>query len=75
MTKNLLTLLEGVLASTGRTIRAVVLIVTLGLVTGTVPGVPLPPHQAPNATVTTSSSSGRLPHTSWRKARRLADNA
>lgn len=51
MSKNLLALIESILASTGRTVRAVVLIVTVGLVTGTVPGVQLPAGEPAGAVV------------------------
>jgi hypothetical protein len=51
MSKNLQNLIENILSSTGRTARAVVLIVTIGLVTGTVPGIQLPTHEPADAVV------------------------
>jgi hypothetical protein len=52
MNKNLLTLIEGVLASTARTVRAAVLIVAIGLVTGAIPGVDLPVREPSSTAVT-----------------------
>ncbi|WP_158842128.1 hypothetical protein [Saccharothrix deserti] len=46
----------GLLASTG-TVRAVVLIVSLGLVTGSVPGMNLPAREPSTTAVTTSSTA------------------
>lgn len=48
---DLLVLIESILAGTGRTVRAVVLIVTVGLVTGTVPGVQVPAREPAGAVV------------------------
>jgi hypothetical protein len=50
MSKNLLALIDTILASTGRTVRAVALILAVGLVTGAVPGVQLPTRE-PSAEV------------------------
>lgn len=57
MTKQMTVLFESILASTARTVRAVVLILTIGLVTGSVPGV-IPPDRPLRPAVQTTVRIG-----------------
>jgi hypothetical protein len=52
MTKNMLVLLDNTLASTARTVRAVVLIAAVTVATGTAPGLDLLVPAAPATTQT-----------------------